>query len=322
MSYSQCNADTLPFNDPTKTRLVAIVTGANAGLGFLTTQQLYLHGWTVYLGCRSRKKALDAIDDIKAANSANAMNNVGSLHFLPMDLVSLSSVRDAVELFQAKESKLDILVNNAGIMAVPFSLTNDNYEVQMQVNHISAFLLTYLLIPHLLRSDASPPRVVFLSSVGHNLAWPAMDYSSPDFCPNIFWAFRRYGISKTANIHSAIAFGHRFPTILFLSVHPGFSLNTGILNHYANRRFTGSFYKIGFRVFNGIFGVNPQHASWAVLRAALSPDFTLDDNGAYLIEYGQISRPAEWILQSQAVRTTWHWTINQLATRDYIPSPH
>lgn len=318
MKVDQWNPDHLPFNDPAKSRLVAIVTGANTGLGYLVTLQLYLHGWTVYLGCRSTLRAFNAISDIRAASSTRNPAQLGSLHVLPMDLVSLSSVRDAIEIFQLKEPKLDLLINNAGIMAVPFSLTNDNYEIQLQVNHISPFFLTYALIPQLLKSTCIPPRVIFLSSIGHNMAWPAMDYLSSDFRPNLFWAFRRYGISKTAGIHSAIAFGQRYPSVLFLAVHPGFSLNTGILKHYSCRRYTGSFYKAGFRAFNRVFGVDPEHASWAVLQAALSPSYTTSQNGSYLVEYGQVFQPSEWVVQPQAVRTTWHWTVNQLVVRNYI----
>ena len=138
---------------------IAIVTGANAGIGYETTKGLASVGIEVIMACRDLEKAKIAKQKIiKSIPDAK-------LKLMEIDLACLKSVRDFAENIKTHYDKLDILVNNAGVMMTPFQKTEDGLELQMEVNYFGHFLLTGLLIPVLEKSFRS--RVVSLSSLAH-----------------------------------------------------------------------------------------------------------------------------------------------------------
>ncbi|KAJ9073592.1 Retinol dehydrogenase 13 [Entomophthora muscae] len=139
---------------------VAIVTGANTGIGYETARALGKAGYKVILACRSQAKAEAAISSLLEENpSAN-------LKFMELDLASFDSVKKFASEFNNTESHLDLLVNNAGIMVLPtFQLSEDGNEMQYQVNYLSTFLLTRLLIKKLKASKQG--RIISLSSLAH-----------------------------------------------------------------------------------------------------------------------------------------------------------
>lgn len=138
---------------------VAIVTGANAGLGLETTRLLAAKGMTVVMACRNADKAEAARQQLVRAQPG------ARLDVLPLDLSRLSSVREFAEVFLASYGRLDVLINNAGVMFPPFALTEDGLELQMASNYFGHFLLTGLLLSRL---ESTPgARVVSLSSVAH-----------------------------------------------------------------------------------------------------------------------------------------------------------
>lgn len=133
-----------PDSLPDLTGRVYLVTGGNAGMyvnfkasnlplfnmisGKSTVIALASRGAKVYMGARSEVKATAAIDEIKVELPS------ADIHFLTLDLSSFKSVVSAVKTLRTKESVLHGLVNNAGIMGVPFALTEDGYEIQLQVS--------------------------------------------------------------------------------------------------------------------------------------------------------------------------------------------
>lgn len=138
---------------------VAIVTGANAGLGLETTRLLAAKGMTVIMACRNADKAEAARQQILSTQPQ------AKLDILPLDVSRLSSVREFAELFLVNYRQLDVLINNAGVMFPLFELTNDGFELQMATNYFGHFLLTGLLLPRL---ESTPgARVVTLSSIAH-----------------------------------------------------------------------------------------------------------------------------------------------------------
>lgn len=138
---------------------VAIVTGANTGLGYQTALAFAQKGLKVILACRTEAKALKAIAKIKGIVT-NA-----ELAYIQLDLMDLQSVRDFCDAFRKEHQQLDLLINNAGIMIPPFQKTKDGFESQLGVNYLSHFLLTGLLIDLLERTPGA--RVVTLSSKAH-----------------------------------------------------------------------------------------------------------------------------------------------------------
>jgi NAD(P)-dependent dehydrogenase (short-subunit alcohol dehydrogenase family) len=144
---------------PDQSGKVAIVTGANTGLGYETTLALTAKGMTVVMACRNAEKAEAARKQLLAEQPG------ARLDVLSLDLSSLASVRQFADAFLARYDRLDRLINNAGIMIPPFSLTEDGLESQMAANYFGHFLLTGLLLGRLEATDGA--RVVSLSSIAH-----------------------------------------------------------------------------------------------------------------------------------------------------------
>jgi NAD(P)-dependent dehydrogenase (short-subunit alcohol dehydrogenase family) len=138
---------------------VCMVTGANSGIGKETAAKLAEMHATVVMVCRSREKGEKAMVEIRRKSGSN------SVELLVADLASLRSVRGIAKEFGEKYDVLHVLINNAGVARVRRSVTVDGYETTFQVNYLSPFLLTNLLLDSLKKS--APSRVVNVSSVSH-----------------------------------------------------------------------------------------------------------------------------------------------------------
>jgi NAD(P)-dependent dehydrogenase (short-subunit alcohol dehydrogenase family) len=195
---------------------IAIVTGANTGLGFETALDLYQKGAKVYIACRNEEKAIDAIERMKAISSG------GELIFGHLDLASLGSVKEFAEKVIASENRLDLLINNAGVMIPPPSKSEDGFEIQFGINFIGHFALTGHLF-HLLESTTGS-RVVTLSSIAHRGAVIDFDNFRLEK-PYSNW--REYSQSKLADLIFALEFEKRLRNngynTMSLAAHPGFS---------------------------------------------------------------------------------------------------
>ncbi|KAG8747716.1 hypothetical protein FRC10_011843 [Ceratobasidium sp. 414] len=162
---------------PDLTGQVMIVTGGNAGIGKETCKVLLNKGAKVYMAARSKAKADDAIEWLKAETGGKAPV------FLQLDLADLGSVRRAVEEYKQKKEKLDVLFNNGGVMAPPIeSKTATDYDIQFGTNVLGHYLFTTLLLPVLIHTAQTSPRghvrVVNVASNGHRFAPKGgIDYS-------------------------------------------------------------------------------------------------------------------------------------------------
>ena len=148
---------------------IAIVTGANTGLGYETVIGLAKKEMKVIMACRSNEKAQKAKNDI-LTKLPNA-----DLEIILLDLNSLSSIREFVKSYKKKYSHLDILINNAGIMMPPYEKTQDQFESQIGINYLGHFLLTSLLID--IMPDTSDSRIVSLSSNAHKMGTGKINFN-------------------------------------------------------------------------------------------------------------------------------------------------
>lgn len=196
---------------------VAVVTGANGGLGLETARALARAGATVVMASRNAEKAGDA----RAAIETQVPD--AQLHDVSLDLGSQASVRHAAESILVQHERVDVLVNNAGLMAVPERQTHDGFEMQLGVNHLGHFALTRLLLPALLRANAS--RVVTVTSFAHHFG-RAIDPGNP-FLHGTYEPWKAYNQSKLANFHFGIGLHRLFEAAgvgaASLIAHPGMS---------------------------------------------------------------------------------------------------
>ncbi|WP_148255500.1 oxidoreductase [Aidingimonas lacisalsi] len=208
---------------------LAVVTGANAGLGFETARGLIRQGYRVVVAARHPDKGHAAVDALRG-DSPGADSRCE-----PLDLDSLASVRDFAARLRARESSLNLLVNNAGIMALPTrELTCDGFERQFGVNYLGHFLLTSLLLPLLL--SAPTPRVVQLSSLAHRGGKIDFDDLHGEHRYDPWRAYRQSKLamllfSQALQRHSRDA-GWGLES---LAAHPGLS-RTALLEHGVNSR--------------------------------------------------------------------------------------
>ena len=145
---------------------VAVVTGANSGLGLETASVLARHGAKVLMACRNLEKAAGAADRVRAGATSD-------VEVVALDLASLASVAECAKQITAGESRLDLLINNAGLMGIDQARTEDGFEMTLGVNHLGHFALTAQLAPLMLATPGS--RIINVSSVGHRLGHLALD---------------------------------------------------------------------------------------------------------------------------------------------------
>ena len=201
---------------PTQQGRLAIVTGANVGLGYETAKALAGKGCAVILACRNPDKAQAAQHQILSAYPQ------ASVECMELDLGSLRSVQRFAQLFTDSHKTLDLLINNAGIMMPAFSLTEDGFESQLAANYLGHFALTGLLMPQLTATPES--RVVSLSSLAHT--WSGIRLDDPQFA-NGYDKRLAYGQSKLACLMFAYELQRRLSSAghctLSVAAHPGVS---------------------------------------------------------------------------------------------------
>ena len=146
---------------PSQAGRIAIITGANSGIGYEAARILAGHGATVVLAGRDAGKTKAAHDQIHSQVAEARLDTVA------LDLASLASVRQAAIEIRARYPRLDLLINNAGVMMPPHGRTADGFELQLGTNHLGHFALTGLVLPSLL--DVPGSRVVTISSNGHKI---------------------------------------------------------------------------------------------------------------------------------------------------------
>lgn len=198
---------------PDQSGRVAVVTGANTGLGLETAKALAAHGAHVVLAVRNTEKGKAAADAITAAH-ANADVTLQSL-----DLSSLESVRRASDELKSRYDKIDLLINNAGVMWTEKSTTADGFELQFGTNHLGHYAFTGLLLERLLPVEGS--RVVTVSSIGHRLR-AAIHFDDLQW-ERDYDRVAAYGQSKLANLLFTYELQRRLAgtNTVALAAHPG-----------------------------------------------------------------------------------------------------
>ena len=190
---------------PSQDGRIAVVTGATSGLGYHTARALAHAGAEVVLAVRDSERG------------ERAREETGAAAVVRLDLAEQASVRAAAEELLARWPRIDILVNNAGVMATPYRLTPDGFELQMATNHFGPFALTGLLIEAL--HDA---RVVTVSSGMHRSGKIAFDDLQSE---RGYHRWHAYSQTKLANLLFTFELGRRAAaaglSLMSVAAHPG-----------------------------------------------------------------------------------------------------
>ena len=208
---------------PSQAGRVAVITGANSGIGYDTALELARAGAEVVLACRSVERGEAALSSLKEAipEAKAAM--------MPLDLADLDQVAQFANDLRERFDRVDLLINNAGVMMVPKGETVQGFETQFGVNHLGHFALTGHLLGLMSLEGA---RVVNVSSVAHrrgridldDLNWESRPYNK----------VAAYGQSKLANLLFTLELQRRLDSagarVMAVSAHPGWS-NTNLASH-------------------------------------------------------------------------------------------
>ncbi|KAF5818998.1 putative very-long-chain 3-oxoacyl-CoA reductase [Helianthus annuus] len=223
------------------TGLTAIVTGASSGIGLETASVLAMRGVHVIMAVRN----LEVGQKVKAGICAKTPN--AKLDVMELDLSSQASVRKFAADYIAKDLPLNILILNAGIMSPPFTLSQDNIELQFATNHIGHFLLTNLLLDTMKKTSTKSQkegRIVVVSSDLHKMSYPEGIRFDKINDEKSYSAFYAYGQSKLANALHAKELARRLQeeraNVTVNSLHPGviktnLTRNQGIVVSFFSR---------------------------------------------------------------------------------------
>lgn len=235
---------------------VAVITGANTGIGFETARVLAENGAHVVLACRSVERARAAAARIAA--SADAAPEI-----LELDLASLGSIRRAAKQLRELHPGIDLLVNNAGVMDVPYGTTEDGFESHLGINHLGHFALTGLLLPQLTKAEGS--RIVSISSVVH--ARGRIDFDDLAYT-RAYQPGPAYARSKLANLLFAFELDRQLTAAgspaASLAAHPG-------LSRTELYRYEKPVARIAVRLLSPVLMQSAASGALPVLRAATDP---------------------------------------------------
>jgi NAD(P)-dependent dehydrogenase (short-subunit alcohol dehydrogenase family) len=222
---------------PDQTGRVAVITGANTGLGLETANALAAHGASVVLAVRN-------VDKGKAAAARITTDNPGAdVTIRQLDLSALESVREAADDLRATYATIDLLINNAGVMYTPRSTTADGFELQFGTNHLGHFAFTGLLLERMLAAAGS--RVVTVSSIGHRIR-SRIDFDDLQSTRG-YSRVASYGRSKLANLMFTYELQRRLArassSTIAVAAHPGVT-NTELVRNSP----------VVLRALNAVFG--------------------------------------------------------------------
>jgi NAD(P)-dependent dehydrogenase (short-subunit alcohol dehydrogenase family) len=299
-----------------------VITGANSGIGYEAALVFAQKHATVYLACRNAQKLDKAISKIKSIVPH------AQLEALILDLSDLSSVQQASDFLKSKLTKIDILCNNAGVMAPPYQLTKDGFELQIGTNHFGHFAWTLNLMPLLLKGES---RIVNISSMAHRGG--EIDFDDLPKVEN-YEPWRAYFQSKLANLIFTMGLiqkleqlkakdpqlGLNIPKVV--ACHPGYSA-TELVNNGQKFYWHHRFVKPLINLANAIFGQSQKIGAMPTLMASTHP---LVESGDYIGPkgfmlmrglatwevpddkvYEQTTIDRLWALSEELTKTAWQF---------------
>lgn len=269
---------------------VAVVTGGNSGIGKETAAALAEMGAHVIIAARNPAKAAAAVKEVQDRAPGVTVEH------LPLDLASFASVRAFAGAFGERADQLDVLVNNAGAVLRARTETADGHETQLQVNHLSHFLLTNLLREPLARARG---RVVNVSSTGHTFARNGLDFDDLEWANRRYQGFGVYCATKLANILFTRELATRWAgaNVTANAVHPGF-----VGSNFAREGDMGILGTVGM-VLARPFAISSATGARTSIYLASSPDVD-GVSGQYFYKC-RVAKPSDPALDDAAAARLW-----------------
>ncbi|CAG8523762.1 10976_t:CDS:2, partial [Ambispora leptoticha] len=281
---------------------VAVVTGGNSGIGYITARELARKNAHVIVCSRSIERGQMAVDKIKVET------NNDKVEVLQLDLSDWKNTKDAADSLVARKLPLHILVNNAAIMATPYELNEHGIEKQFATNHVGHFALTETLLPVI--EASAPSRIVNITGNLYNRA-PKTGINFDDINLEKESSLTRYGQSKTANILFTIELAKRLEgkQVWANVVHPGVVKTNLIQGFLSDKGFLTKaiIYVVKF------FLMNVEDGSLTSLYAATSPEIEKENyRGKYFVPIAELGTPEPFATNQETASRLWKWTKDLL----------
>ena len=218
---------------------ICVITGATSGVGLAAARRIAKGGADLILVCRNPDKASVVKEELERENEVD-------VDLVFADFADLDQVRQAAALISEKTARLDVLINNAGLHSTRRELTADGIELVFYVNHLASFLLTRLLLKHILAS--SPARILYINSQGHRFG--GLDLTDLNWEKRRYWGLKSYGASKVAQLLTIWEFAEQLAGsgVTINAMHPGsvasnIGMNNGFLYRFYKRYILSPFLK-------------------------------------------------------------------------------
>ena len=295
---------------PDQTGRVAVVTGANSGLGLETALGLAQRGAQVILACRDQAKADAAIARIRGRHPA------ARVEFMALDLADLAAVASFAGQVTARLERLDLLVNNAGVMALPLCRTRDGFEMQVGTNHLGHFALTGQLLPLVEKTGGG--RIVTVASLAHRSGRIDLDDLNWERRPYNKW--QAYGQAKLANLVFAIELQRRLAKsgakTISTAAHPGFAATNLLTAGPIMEK--SAIAKALMSLSGSLLAQSPAKGAIPTLHAAMAPGIAggsyWGPDGAFEM-WGGAPAPAVALKKAQSEKTgSGLWTLSEKLT--------
>lgn len=244
------------------TQRVALITGANTGIGRVTAIELARQGIHVFLACRSLERTQPVLDEIRSGG--------GKAEWLALELSDFDSVRACAQAFLARDLPLHLLINNAGLAGAR-GLTKSGFEFVFGVNHMGHFLLTQLLLERLKQS--APARIVTVASRAHTRV-DGIDFEAVRRPTASLLGVKDYCVSKLANVLFSAELGRRLQG----SGVTTYSLHPGVIDSDIWRGLSWP-----LRALNRLRLISPEEGAKTTLHCALAPALA-HETGLYYSE--------------------------------------
>jgi NAD(P)-dependent dehydrogenase (short-subunit alcohol dehydrogenase family) len=270
---------------------VVVITGGNSGIGKETAVELTGMGAHVIIAARNPTKAAAAIKEIQDRVPQ------AQVEHLPLDLASFASVHAFTDIFNERFDQLDVLVNNAGGTLQKRTVTEDGHETQFQVNHLSHYLLTRLLMDQLKAAPAA--RVINVSSMAQGYAKGGLDFEDLDWEHRKYRGFLVYCATKLANVLFTRELARRVEDtkITANAVHPGF-----VGSNFGREGDMGALIGVAMLAIRP-FGISSARGAHTSVYLAGSPDVE-GITGQYFYKC-QVAKPSNAALDDAAAARLW-----------------
>ncbi|THB62657.1 MAG: SDR family NAD(P)-dependent oxidoreductase [Spirochaetaceae bacterium] len=230
-------ADPLPCHESMQGKLI-VLTGATAGIGLETARYFAERGADLICINRNPQKAQRLLAEFTTNYGIKAENII-------CDFASMEQVRACARTLNELDRPIDVLIHNAGVYHTKKTYSQDGIEMVFQVNHLSSFLLNYLLKDKLTAENRA--RIIYVNSEGHRFALAGVHLKDLDWRWHFYTGLKSYGAAKTAQLLSMQQFADLFSSgagggVTINAMHPGnvksdIGNNNGKLYRWLKKKF-------------------------------------------------------------------------------------